>query len=88
MILLLAAHHPLKPLVLTEENIGELPEECESNKLQHLCVYLTSSVYKFSWQSHEGGLDQIICQLDLNALLVSAQSGITVRTACSKQAPK
>lgn len=82
----LAAHHP--PLVLTEENIGESPEECGSNKLQHLYVCLTFNVYKFGWQSHERGFDQIICQLDLNALLVSGQSGNTLRTACSKQAPK
>lgn len=88
VILLLAAHHPLEPLVLTEENIGESPEECESNKLQHLYVYLTFNVYKFGWLSHERGFDQLIGQLDLNALLVSGQSGNTVRTACSKQAPK
>lgn len=84
MMLLLAAHHPLEPLVPTEENIGESPEECESKKLQHLCVYLTFDVYKFDWQSHERGFDQLVGQLDLNAPLVSGQSGNTVRTACSK----
>lgn len=85
VILPLPAH---PPLVQTEENIGESPEECESNKLQHLCVYLTFNVYKFGWQFHERGSDQLIGQLDLNALLVSGQSGNTVRTVCSKQAPE
>lgn len=87
-ILLLAAHHPLERLVLTEENIGESPEECESSQLRHLYVYLTFNVYKFGRQSHERGFDQLTGQLDLNALLVSGQSGNTLRTPCSKQVPK
>lgn len=85
VVLQLPAH---PPLVQTEENIGESPEECESNKLRHLCVYLTFTVYKFGWQSHERGSAQHIGQLDLNALLVSGQPGNTVRTVCSKQAPE
>lgn len=61
-------------MVPKDKNIGESPEELESNKLRHWCVYLTFSVYKFGWQSPERGFDQFIGQLDLNALLVSGQS--------------
>lgn len=52
-----------QPFVPTEENIGESPEECESNKLQHLDVCLTLSVYKVGWQWHERGFDQLVGQL-------------------------
>lgn len=53
-----------QPFVPTEENIGESPEECESNKLQHLDVCPTFSVYKVGWQWHERGFDQLVGQLD------------------------
>lgn len=53
-----------QPFVPTEENIGESPEECESNKLQHLDVYLTFGVYRAGWPWHERGFHQLVRQLD------------------------